>query len=203
MSAQHPATSQSAAAQGPAPRPAGLLQRWQNSRNALGWAFMFPAAALLIVFLTYPLGLGTWLGFTDAKIGRAGEWIGLENFSFLVTDSVTRLALFNTLFYTVVASVLMISLVPSETGEAELQELLGGAGVVLVQVCEFRQLIMEFCGVLPNCVTLPVHPPRLAHMIPQSGSALQWPALQLCPSSWAVRATRWAKLPVKRDCDRP
>ena len=87
-----------------------MLERFQNSRNALGWAFMLPAAVLLLLFLTYPLGLGTWLGFTDAKIGRAGEWIGLENFSFLVTDSVTQLALFNTLFYTVVASILKFML---------------------------------------------------------------------------------------------
>jgi multiple sugar transport system permease protein len=82
-----------------------VLERFQNNRNALGWAFMLPAAVLLLLFLTYPLGLGTWLGFTDAKIGRAGEWIGLENFSFLMGDSVTRLALFNTLFYTVIASI--------------------------------------------------------------------------------------------------
>ena len=81
-----------------------LLERLQNSRNALGLAFMLPAAVLLLVFLTYPLGLGTWLGFTDAKIGRGGSWIGTENFEFLVGDSVARLALFNTLFYTVIAS---------------------------------------------------------------------------------------------------
>ena len=87
-----------------------MLEKFQNSRNALGWAFMLPAAVLLLLFLTYPLGLGTWLGFTDAKIGRAGEWIGLDNFSFLVTDSVTQLALFNTLFYTVVASILKFML---------------------------------------------------------------------------------------------
>ncbi|HSQ82648.1 MAG TPA: sugar ABC transporter permease [Casimicrobiaceae bacterium] len=67
---------------------------------------MLPAALLLLVFLTYPLGLGTWLGFTDAKIGRPGEWIGIENFAYLWGDSVTRLALFNTIFYTVVASVI-------------------------------------------------------------------------------------------------
>lgn len=83
-----------------------LISRLQNSRNALGLAFMLPAAVLLLLFLTYPLGLGTWLGFTDAKVGRDGEWIGLENFSFLVGDSVTQLALFNTLFYTVIASIL-------------------------------------------------------------------------------------------------
>ena len=67
---------------------------------------MLPAGALLIVFLTYPLGLGTWLGFTDAKIGRPGEWIGAENFIYLFGDSVARLSVFNTFFYTFVASVL-------------------------------------------------------------------------------------------------
>src|ERR1700760_123772 len=83
-----------------------MLERLQNNRNALGLLFMLPSAALLIVFLTYPLGLGVWLGFTDAKVGRAGEWVGFENYEFLWTDSVVRLALFNTLFYTGVASVL-------------------------------------------------------------------------------------------------
>ena len=66
---------------------------------------MLPAGVLLLVFLTYPLGLGTWLGFTDTKVGRAGIWVGLDNYKFLLGDEVTRLALFNTIFYTVVASV--------------------------------------------------------------------------------------------------
>ncbi|WP_309963642.1 sugar ABC transporter permease [Variovorax guangxiensis] len=66
---------------------------------------MLPAAGLLLLFLTYPLGLGIWLGFTDTKVGRGGQWIGLENYEFLWDDAVTRLALFNTLLYTVVASV--------------------------------------------------------------------------------------------------
>ena len=83
-----------------------MLEKLQNNRNALGLIFMLPAAALLLLFLTYPLGLGTWLGFTDAKIGRSGEWVGWDNYVFLWGDSVTRLALFNTLFYTTVASVL-------------------------------------------------------------------------------------------------
>src|SRR5947209_894716 len=86
------------------------MQRFLNNRTVLGVLFMLPAAALLIVFLTYPLGLGTWLGFTDTKVGRAGHFIGLENFQFLWGDSVTRLALFNTLFYTVVASVIKFAL---------------------------------------------------------------------------------------------
>jgi multiple sugar transport system permease protein len=86
------------------------LSRALDNRNLLGALFMLPAAALLVVFLTYPLGLGTWLGFTDAKIGRSGEWIGLENFEFLWNDAVTRLALFNTLFYTIIASIIKFAL---------------------------------------------------------------------------------------------
>ncbi|TIT47977.1 MAG: sugar ABC transporter permease, partial [Mesorhizobium sp.] len=47
------------------PRPSILsrsLSTLAESRNALGFGFMLPAAALLLVFLTYPLGLGVWLG---------------------------------------------------------------------------------------------------------------------------------------------
>jgi multiple sugar transport system permease protein len=87
-----------------------VLARIQNNRNALGILFMVPAALLLLLFLTYPLGLGVWLGFTDTKIGRGGEFIGLENYEFLFGDSVARLSLFNTIFYTVVASVLKFML---------------------------------------------------------------------------------------------
>ena len=86
--------------------PMSMLERLQNNRNALGLVFMLPAGVLLLLFLTYPLGLGVWLGFTDAKIGRAGTYVGLENYEFLLGDSVTRLALFNTLFYTFIASIL-------------------------------------------------------------------------------------------------
>src|SRR5260221_3207820 len=71
---------------------------------------MLPAGVLLLLFLTYPLGLGTWLGFTDTKIGRAGQWVGLENFKYLVGDAVAQLSLFNTLFYTAAASAIKFRL---------------------------------------------------------------------------------------------
>ncbi len=86
------------------------MHRLLDNRNILGLLFMLPAAALLLVFLTYPLGLGLWLGFTDARIGRAGHWVGIENFESLLDDSLARLSLFNTLFYTVIASVVKFGL---------------------------------------------------------------------------------------------
>ena len=86
------------------------LSRALDNRHVLGLLFLLPAAVLLLVFLTYPLGLGTWLGFTDAKVGRSGVFVGLDNFQYLWGDAVTRLALFNTLFYTVIASIIKFGL---------------------------------------------------------------------------------------------
>jgi multiple sugar transport system permease protein len=89
---------------------APLLSRLGSNRNAMGLLFMVPAAAFLLVFLTYPLGLGVWLGFTDTRIGRPGVFIGLENYEFLFDDSVFWESVFNTVLYTTVASVLKFAL---------------------------------------------------------------------------------------------
>src|SRR5207342_2570807 len=78
--------------------------RLKTNNNWLSIWFMLPAAAFLILFLAYPLGLGVWLSFTDAKIGRGGEFIGIENYEWLWDDSIFWLSVFNTLLYTIVAS---------------------------------------------------------------------------------------------------
>jgi multiple sugar transport system permease protein len=82
------------------------LQRLLTNREWVGFWFMLPALAFLILFLAYPLGLGVWLSFTDAKIGRAGNFVGLENYEWLWGDTKFRDSVFNTLFYTTVASVI-------------------------------------------------------------------------------------------------
>ncbi len=81
-----------------------------QGRHVLGIAFMVPAAVFLLFFLTYPLGLGVWLGFTDTRIGREGVFIGLENYQSLWGDSLFWLVVFNTLLYTIAASILKFGL---------------------------------------------------------------------------------------------
>ena len=81
------------------------LDRLKVNRDWLGIWFMLPAAAFLLLFLAYPLGLGIWLSFTDARIGRSGNFVGIENYVWLWDDSVFWLSVFNTLLYTSVASV--------------------------------------------------------------------------------------------------
>src|SRR5258705_11800389 len=77
-----------------------------SNRNWLGLWFMLPAAAFLILFLAYPLALGVWISFTDARIGQSGAFIGFENYEWLSDESVFWLSVFNTLVYTSVASVI-------------------------------------------------------------------------------------------------
>jgi multiple sugar transport system permease protein len=88
-------------------RIVGEVSTWQRLKTNREWLslwFMLPAAAFLILFLAYPLGLGVWLSFTDARIGRAGEFVGIENYEWLWDDSTFWLSVFNTLLYTTVAS---------------------------------------------------------------------------------------------------
>jgi multiple sugar transport system permease protein len=66
---------------------------------------LLPAVGLLMVFLTYPLGLGIWLAFTDTTIGKSGQWVGLENFQYLMEDRLFWQAVFYSVFYTGVATV--------------------------------------------------------------------------------------------------
>lgn len=65
---------------------------------------MLPTAGLLLIFLTYPLGLGLWLSLTDTTIGQPGEYIGLDNFYSLFDDPVFWGAVWYTIFYTAVAT---------------------------------------------------------------------------------------------------
>ena len=87
-------------------RDATAWERLKTNREWLSFWFMLPAAAFLILFLAYPLVLGVWLSFTDARIGRPGEFIGLENYEWLMGDLTFMLSVFNTLLYTGVASII-------------------------------------------------------------------------------------------------
>src|SRR5574339_315913 len=80
-------------------------ERLRNNRDWLGFWFMLPTAAFLLLFLLYPLGLGIWLSFTDARIGTPGKFVGLENYEWIIGDAKFQTAVFFTILYTLVASV--------------------------------------------------------------------------------------------------
>jgi multiple sugar transport system permease protein len=88
----------------------GALARLFDWKPFLIIICLFPAVGLLMTFLTYPLALGVWLAFTDTTIGRRGIWVGLENFEYLFEDPIFWNAVFYSVFYTGVATVLKFGL---------------------------------------------------------------------------------------------
>ncbi len=75
-----------------------LLER----QSTLGIILMLPGALLLMVFMAYPFFLGIWLSLTDSMIGSLGKYIGIRNFSDLITDSVFLQTTRNTFVYALV-----------------------------------------------------------------------------------------------------
>jgi multiple sugar transport system permease protein len=93
-------------------------ERWTGTRAAAPWFVrlldsksvlivlcLIPALGLLLLFLTYPLGLGVWLAFTDTQIGSEGAYIGLDNYISLFGDRIFLMSVGNTLLYTIVATI--------------------------------------------------------------------------------------------------
>jgi multiple sugar transport system permease protein len=71
----------------------------------LGYALMVPALALIILFIAYPFVLGVWLAFTDKLVGREAHFIGFENFETILQSSIFQRTVWNTVFFTSVATV--------------------------------------------------------------------------------------------------
>ena len=88
----------------PSTRQQSWLGRALDNKTVLIVLCMTPAVGLLVLFLTYPLGLGVWLAFTDATIGRPGKFDGLFNYELLFSDRVFWMAVWWTCFYTVFAT---------------------------------------------------------------------------------------------------
>ncbi len=83
----------------------GWLARLLDNKTFLIVACLTPAIGLLLVFMAYPLGLGLWLAFTDTQIGGGGHFVGLDNFVSLANDSIFWMTVFQTIFYTFVATI--------------------------------------------------------------------------------------------------
>jgi multiple sugar transport system permease protein len=87
-------------------RRLGPQWRWFSlleDRTVMGVAFVTPALILLLLFLAYPLILGIWLGFTNALVGRRGEFIGLGNYISLFRDALFWKVTYFTFLYTIAA----------------------------------------------------------------------------------------------------
>ncbi len=104
---------QTGAAVLPSAERANLLARfdaWLEQERVLGYVLLVPAIVLLLIFVAYPFLFGLYISLTDARIGYPGHFIGLDNFSNLLSDSIFTQTVTNSLLYTAVTTVFKLVL---------------------------------------------------------------------------------------------
>lgn len=84
----------------------GIASRLKQRRGLLwrervdGWLFILPWLFGFICFVAGPMIASAAISFTEWKILRPPEWVGLQNFIKLVQDPIFKLSLWNTVYYT-------------------------------------------------------------------------------------------------------
>src|SRR5499425_2263172 len=90
--------------------PLARVNDWLNNERVLGYTLLVPALVLLLVFVAYPFCFGTYISLTDARIGKPGKFIGLQNFIDLWSDPIFRQTVGNSFFYTIITTLFKLAL---------------------------------------------------------------------------------------------
>ena len=86
------------------PPSQGISQVFEDER-VLGLVLLLPTVVLLGLFIAYPFVKGVSISLTSATVGDAGAFIGLDNFRRLLNDTIFQRAAWNTVVYTVIATI--------------------------------------------------------------------------------------------------
>ncbi|MEU9166341.1 sugar ABC transporter permease [Streptomyces sp. NPDC048420] len=66
--------------------PAPAARRAVNKRAVVPWLFLAPGLLLALVFKFWPMAKGIWLSFFDVRPFLGDKWIGLDNYTRVLTD---------------------------------------------------------------------------------------------------------------------
>jgi multiple sugar transport system permease protein len=128
-------------------RVARRLPRFLGRDSHVAYAFIAPAFFLLVVLVAYPFVLSIWFSLSDARIGNAGSFVGLTNFSHLLSSSIFLQTLQNSIVFT--------------AASLAAKTVFGmGLALLLFRVVQFKRLIR-------GAVLLPF-------IVPSAFSALVW-----------------------------
>ena len=88
---------------------------WKNSmnKNKHPYVFIAPAVIILTVFSIVPIIVAFLISFTDLDLKGLADWsnvsfIGMDNYSNLLSDELFHKSIFNTLFYVIIGVPLVI-----------------------------------------------------------------------------------------------
>ena len=79
-------------------------------QNYEPWFFLTPALFLILIVVIYPVVYGTIIGFFDKAVPWPSDFVGLKNFTYIITDNKYQRAIVNTLKYTISSVTISFSL---------------------------------------------------------------------------------------------
>jgi multiple sugar transport system permease protein len=82
------------------PRPRGGLRRLLGSDYRLGYAFVVPAAVLVLALVAYPFCYAVYLSMTRKYVGVPPVFVGMENYVKLTFDGFFQRAVANSFIFT-------------------------------------------------------------------------------------------------------
>src|SRR5215207_437859 len=93
-------------------RPAATVSRRPLLERewALGWLLLAPVLLVMAILVVWPFTTAVWIAFTDKSIGRDANWVGLANFSQVISSPRFLRSIQNSLIFTVAAIALKLVL---------------------------------------------------------------------------------------------
>ena len=80
-----------------------LRAEFGNPERRTAYYMILPALLIILIVAFYPIGYSIYLSFFKATIGNTGNFVGLQNYADMLTNSNFRTGLSNTLIFTVVS----------------------------------------------------------------------------------------------------
>lgn len=89
-----------------------MFQRSNLLKREMYSAYMFllPILILYFIFTILPVGMSIYLSFTDFSGFGSPKWVGLENYKYTINDTLSKKALFNTIYFAIGSVILNIIL---------------------------------------------------------------------------------------------
>ena len=84
------------------------VRRWLDQEQTLAWLLVGPLVLLLLGLVAYPFGVAVQFALSDRTLAEPGRFVGLANVWNLWDNQIYRQTLWNTIVYTIGATILKL-----------------------------------------------------------------------------------------------
>ncbi|MBA9087600.1 arabinosaccharide transport system permease protein [Fontibacillus solani] len=85
-----------------------MIKRFLYSQKVAPYVFVLPFILVFLIFWAYPLGSSLTMSFQKMTLGQEAQWIGFDNYTKLMGDTVFLKAVINSAIYMVLTLAILI-----------------------------------------------------------------------------------------------